>query len=576
MQKRISLIKILCLSTLCLIALPLNLAAESARIWADGEFPDWSQISTLHSDPAGDQLSGAIDFTVLKIANDEKYLFIYYQTGTEISLQNSSGIHLYLDTDNNSQTGYSINGIGADLHYDFGQKYGTFYFNGQSITVHHEDIGLVDCPTVTSDRFEIVLDKNALPNSVNPLFPQNNFRIVLKDSGPGSDMLPNQGQIVTASFQLTPLPPIQCVSLSKSDTSAVRIMSYNVEQDALFDPAKEAPFARIFASVEPEIIAFQEIYNHTSAQTAALIADFVPPPSGGQWYNAKTGPDIILLSIYPIISFFTIDGNGAFLLNMRPKLDSDLLIINVHFPAGSNDAGRQDEIDNVMSFIREAKLPGGALDLTPNTPFIIMGDMNLVGYAEQLNTLITGDIIQTSQYGPAFDPDWDNSDIADALPFHPNEPLSFTWYDEGSSFCPGRLDFFIYSDYIISPVKKFVLFTPLIPPDTLSAYGLLADDVVSVSDHVPIVIDIKPTASIPMQINDLRIRIENEDAVLTWTAPALSTGIYKIYRNSIPQVNIVPEYLLDEISSSSPGIIEYTDSDITSENDYFYVVTFEH
>ena len=552
----------------------LSLNAESARIFADGKFNDWDSIAPIHIDPAGDQLSGNLDFTVLKIVNDEKYLFVYLHVGTEMSLQNDNEIHLYLDTDNNSSTGHQINGIGAELDFTFGYRNGDFYLSSGQIDVYHNDLGLVTCPTVTSDAFEIVLSRSAVPDSTEPLFPQNQFRIVFADQSSGADNIPDSGSLITYEFTDTPLPPIAGLQISKADTSFIRLMSYNVERDALFDPDKEDEYERIFNAANPQIIAFQEIYDHNSQQTANLVEDFLPSEPGEDWYHAKTGPDIITVSRFAITEYLPINGNGAFLLDLPDDYETDLLLINAHLPAGNNEEARQDEIDNIMSFIREAKNQTGPLNLQPLTPIIITGDMNLVGYAEQLNTFITGEILQTTQYGPAFDPDWDGSDLRDLSPRHPDEPFYFTWYNAYSSYSPGRLDFAFITDFVVELSDGFILFTPWINPDTLAAYNLEPDDATSVSDHVPLVFDFKPVIPDLPEIDNITIFIDSEDVVLSWETPPVNFGAYKIYRSNTPYFQTAPGNLLAEIPASASGTVYFQDSDVIFENSaYFYVVT---
>ena len=50
--------------------------SQNDRIILDEDFSDWNSISTLHSDPIGDQVNGIIDFQNLWITNDENYLFL--------------------------------------------------------------------------------------------------------------------------------------------------------------------------------------------------------------------------------------------------------------------------------------------------------------------------------------------------------------------------------------------------------------------------------------------------------------------------------------------------------------------
>jgi len=196
-----------------------------------------------------------------------------------------------------------------------------------------------------------------------------------------------------------------------------------------------------------------------------------------------------VVSRYRITEAFEITGNGAFLIDLRPTYDKDLLFIDAHTPCCSYDRDRQLEIDAFMAFIRDAKAPGGRLDLVPETPIVIVGDMNLVGYRQQLETMLTGNIVNVGTYGPSFTPDWDGSDFEDAKPRQTDLPLNITWYDEGSSFWPGRLDYVIYSGSVMEVGNSFVAFTPGMPTDTLTAYGLQADDALRASDHVPVVAD---------------------------------------------------------------------------------------
>ena len=51
-------------------------------------------------------------------------------------MQDWNAFHLYIDADNDSETGLEFNGIGAELDWTFGQRQGVFYFNGKINIVH--------------------------------------------------------------------------------------------------------------------------------------------------------------------------------------------------------------------------------------------------------------------------------------------------------------------------------------------------------------------------------------------------------------------------------------------------------
>ncbi len=461
--------------------------SQAARIWMDGNFSDWDAIPPLYSDASGDQQSGDIDFGVLKVANDDRFVFFNIEIGEELNLQDDNEITLYLDTDNNVSTGIQINGIGAEVKWIFGERYGTYTYR---YTIYHQYIGLVTAPTVTSNKFEIAIDRT-ISLFGQELFPQNSFRIVFHDNGPGNDYLPNVGDIVSYNFDNSTLPPIISTSLKKAASSDFRAMTYNVLTSNIFDPSLYDTFDRILSAIQPDIIAFEEIYNHTANDVKQLVESMLPSGTGEQWYcQGIYGDDIYTVSRFPITESYALNKSGAFLIDLSPQVDSEFLFIVAHLSFGSYNEARQLEIDEMMAFIRDAKEQGGVLTLEENTPILITGDLNLVGYAQQLETLLTGDIVNP-QFGPDFSPDWDGSDFGDLCARLTDLPMFYTWYSEYSSYYPGRLDFMIYSDYVLSSERKFVMFTPEMHTDTLNVYGLYVDDVTDASDHIPLVSDFR-------------------------------------------------------------------------------------
>ena len=464
-------------------------AFSQTRIIMDGEFSDWDSLFPVHQDPSGDMNNGAIDFGKIWMSNDDEYLFIRIELGDEINLQDLNDIHMYLDTDNNNATGMQINTIGAELVWHFGGRNGQFYFGSNITGIRHSNIGIVTAPTVSSNEFEIVLNRTAKPFQEFELFTQESIKIQFANGGEHTDFLPDLGQTISFEFTSQTSPELPPIYVEKQDDNHLRILSYNVERDGLFAISKNVAYSRILGAIEPEIIGCQEIYSNTAAQTAQLIGTILPLPTGQNWHAAKIDPDIIAVSQYPIKSSYSIQNNGAFIIDLRPKHNSDLLFIVAHPPCCDNNQGRQFEIDSIMAFIRDAKTPGGRLDIAPNTPIIIVGDMNLVGFAKQLKTLLTGDILFTGQFGAAFAPDWDESDLSKLFPMQVESPFVFTWWDANSSFSPGKLDYIVFTDSVLEPENGFVSFTPALSSNSLSSYGLVFDDTIEASDHLPVVGD---------------------------------------------------------------------------------------
>ncbi|GAB5407695.1 MAG: hypothetical protein BalsKO_00600 [Balneolaceae bacterium] len=274
-------------------------------------------------------------------------------------------------------------------------------------------------------------------------------------------------------------------SLEKESQSDLRILSYNVERDNLFNPSVKDNFRRIFQAIEPDIIGLEEVYDNSGQQAAALIEEFLPSDQDEQWYSGDTGNDNLIVSRFPVLKQTSIAGNAAYLLDLG---DTELLTIVAHPPCCSNDENRQLEIDEFMAFVRDSK-NGLEFDIKENTPIIIMGDMNLVGLAQQQATLLTGDIVNEVRFGSDFNPDWDGTPLEDLKPKNPDLPTTITWYSESSSFGAGRLDYIVYSGSVLEAKNSFSLFTPEMNPESLTAYGLEKDDVVLASDHLPLVGD---------------------------------------------------------------------------------------
>ena len=473
----------------------LALQGQKERILLDGHFADWENRSFDFKDATGDGRFG-YDFGQLIIENDENHLFFSFDTGIEINLQENNDLVLILDTDSNDATGYPIDDLGAELIYYFAERAGAYYTGNERINLQHEDIGLVTLPTVSGDRFEIALSRNSMIDG-HALFPGQNIRCMLMQDVQNGDKIPDQAGGLEYIFSDGPMKALPGYTLKRSAGSDFRILSYNVLQDRLFEST--APFERQITAMAPDILAFQEIYDHSAAQTKELVASFL----GGSWFAAKQGTDIILVSRFPILESHFIAGNGAFLLDVNGK---KLLLINAHLPCCDNDSGRQEEVDAIMAFIRNARNGQSSLDLVENTPIVIAGDMNFVGKNRQLKTFFEGDIQNEFVYGPDFAPDWDGTRLQDVLNFATETPLAITWYDTYSSYNPGRLDYIFYTDAVLTVENGFNLFTQSLPTDTLSRYTMLKKDTQNAADHIPVIADFRfggPSSVESARIHDI-------------------------------------------------------------------------
>jgi exonuclease III len=488
------------LSALCLAALlwsaSPHAAAQALPILIEGDLSDWGSLAPIHTDPSGDHGGSSVDFGRLWAANDDDHLFLRFEVGGEMELQESNDISLYIDADNSALTGLFVDGIGAEIEWRFGSRSGSSYRANGTVasSLSWIDIEQIQGPTVTSTVFEISLIRDNIPGD-SPFSLGNTVALLLRNEPSGVlDRLPNVGTIVTHTFDATPVPPPTSISLARQSPDHVRVMTHNVLSDGLFNHTAE--FTRILQAIDPDVICFQEIYSHTATQ----VRDEVAAMLTGTWY-AVDNSDCHIVSRWPILTTRNLDGNIGALIDVSDALsDADLYVFSAHPPCCSNESGRQAEIDNIMAWVRDLQTPGGVETLIDDTPIVITGDMNLVGFAQQLTTLLTGDIVNEGTYGPDHSPDWDGTALGDPIPRHTHTRSAYTWRNDVSSYAPGRLDFIVHTDSVLTLGNHFTLWTPDMSPADLAAAGLQAGDTATAADHLPVVADFLLPAATPAEL----------------------------------------------------------------------------
>ena len=453
---------------------------SQGQIILDEQLGDWEAIPVLHEDPIDAPFG--LELLDLKMSNDEEYVYFLLKVGQEINLQDNNNLQLYIDTDDNPNTGFAINGIGADLRYFPGQRFGFLNVDGNSTEIEHEESGWVHAPTVTGNIFEFCLNRNIQRGSRQIEFG-NQVKLFFRN-GTSGDLLPNNGNL---SYQLdnTIRQATPTYSISKINTSNLRVMSYNVLRDNIFNNNTQNSFRNIFRAIRPDIICFQEIYDHSAEEVADLLNAWIPLDNQS-WFFAKQGPDIITISRYPIVEDQNVGTNGAFKIRTD---DGDLLMINAHLPCCDNEEGRQFEVDQILDFIRDSKNGNATVNIQENTPIVICGDMNFVGEAQQVISLQDGNIINEDIFGEDIVPDWNGNNLIDAKPTTTGTPLSFTWFRPSSSFSAGRLDYVIFTSSVLKKRNAFNLYTPELSFDQLDRNRLNQEDTDIASDHLPSIVD---------------------------------------------------------------------------------------
>lgn len=474
------------------------------RIILDEEYEDWSEVPVL----SGPKTSGL--FNSFQAFNDEAFFFFRLNTNNDIILQKNNAVTLYMDTDNNPATGKSVNGIGAEIEFNCGERKGTAYYNGSQTAIGYPDLFMIVSPTISSRNFEVGIDRNSMIGG-NKIFSANQIKIVVKD-GNSSEVIPSATGAMTYTFGEYDFEDLPTYSIKKKSTDYLRVISHNVEFGGFFKAELKDKFERLYKAMNPDVIGFEEMHDNTTEQVVARMEEILPSPQGKSWNAAKVY-DNIIATRYPIKAQYNCGpyANGAFVVDLRPDFDTDLLMIVAHPPCCENDPERQNEVDAIMQLINDAKTPGGTISVAENTPIVIVGDMNFVGLPNQLNTLLTGDISDEATFGSDFIPDWDGTDFEDSKPLVTNLPMTFTQGNGtySGAFSKGRLDFCIYSGSVLNEKNCYVFYTHSMPADTLTKYGLQIGDTEGASDHFPVVADFEIVR--PVEPEDI-LRLRKNDS----------------------------------------------------------------
>jgi exonuclease III len=507
-----------------ILILFFHILCYGQSITLDESFDDWLNGTSRFLDKNGDANAAGIDFTQVRSSNDEGFLFLYFELNKEVNIQENNNLAIYIDVDNNPSTGLNKFGIGSDLVYNLGSRNGKYYSGQFSTTVFQNDIGLITSPTVTSSKFELCILRKFIANGTLRSMADT-IKFVLSDESINGDKAPDAGGN-NFSFDNNRFFIPHSFSINKKDDRHLRIMSYNVLRDKLFAPEVQSNFERVFKATLPDIIGFCEIYNNSSAQTASLIEKHMPSKAGSKWYHSGVNPDIRVISRYPIVNTRSLDGNGAFLIDLGY---SKLVFIVAHLPCCENEVQRQQEIDNIMAFVRGIRYGVSPFQVPQNTPIIIVGDMNLVGLRHQQQTFITGNIAENNVYGPDFTPDWDESSMDDGIPATTNTPATFTWYDAGGTYSAGRLDYIFYTGSMMKQENGYVLWTPALTQSQLNTYNLQKNDVPACSDHLPVICDFSMSGQIsPIEEVSEKWPFNWEQNGTEWNFSASSTGLLSI------------------------------------------------
>jgi hypothetical protein len=167
--------------------------------------------------------------------------------------------------------------------------------------------------------------------------------------------------------------------------SDVRVVTFNVLSDSIFsrvNATRAEGFTRLAAAIAPDVWAFQELgYGNPSSTGSELksLLDTIQPIQDG-WNVFKSG-EFAIASRWPItrrtgnISPVGAKPVMAALVDLPDaEFPVDLYLMNAHYKCCGDttfDYLRQRDSDAVVSWMRDARTPGGNVDLPYATPMIV-------------------------------------------------------------------------------------------------------------------------------------------------------------------------------------------------------------
>ena len=314
-----------------------------------------------------------------------------------------------------------------------------------------------------------------------------------------------------------PAPPSP---FAKDSSADVRVMAFNVGANSIFPRLgvdarqpidRSAKVARLLRAIAPDVVCLNEILPPRTPREVGALLDSVLPIGGGARWQVHGTFDNVIASRWPLrqragylADFGLPAGQRAHamaLVDLPDGADTpDLYVICTHMQSRGgevNIAARERHADAITRWIRDAKSPGGEVNLRPGTGIVIAGDLN--AYEDDprrhVEGMLTGRLLLDGD-SAATPPDWDGSPLLDARPPHNGRgPEVHTYRDPENP--PGALDRILYTGSVLEARRRFVLFTRGLTESERAATGLAPDDGVLLRtpghlDHFPVVTDFRP------------------------------------------------------------------------------------
>lgn len=412
-------------------------------------------------------------------------LWLGLEFDAAVAADSGSGLVLHIDTDADPATG---DADGCDLVFDLQSRNGSLHprrtLPGEGRLFSR--LGIKVAPTFESTSCEILIPRKI--RGGESIFTGERLRFFVVYAG---DRAPDAGFVGLPWTEHA--APVQRIALARAPGSALRIASWNIKRDGLFEEDSADAIARLLPVIDADVLVVCESFRYDADEVLERVREI--SDSTGFMYARKADPGNVVLSRYPIPQWWSIldlpsryNGHrGSAVLIDAPA--GPIMVLPQHWRCCDKDGQRLYEADALIGFLRDAFTEGGNFTLPRELPFVICGDLNLVTTRRPLDVVLTGEVVDKDSYGPDFAPGPGRTPLV-AVPLrHSDAPLMHTWRQAESKYYPGRLDWVLVPSNV-EVLRGFVLDTGTMFGQTLNEHGLDRRDSSVASDHGAIVVDV--------------------------------------------------------------------------------------
>ena len=167
-------------NAVCIAAVPGTSGAVGTyrSITIDGEFADWANVPWAYQ---GSVDTNSVNFAAVQFANDTNYLYGHVKLFSPYAIFSDYYTHLFIDTDDDSQTGYAVGGtlFGSEMMIESG--FGYDQRNGSFDAGSISGLGWAIAPTISATEFEFRVSLASLYPGGTKVVGTNAMRLLMQD-----------------------------------------------------------------------------------------------------------------------------------------------------------------------------------------------------------------------------------------------------------------------------------------------------------------------------------------------------------------------------------------------------------